>query len=78
MAVPAMAQKSGKKPFTVVIDAGHGGHDAGAVSSIAREKDLNLAVARKLRKLLQNKGFRVVMTRDSSTLPEEAKPHTAR
>lgn len=53
-----------RKLRTVVIDPGHGGHDAGAVSSIAREKDLNLAVARKLRKLLQNKGFRVVMTRD--------------
>ena len=49
---------------TVVIDPGHGGHDAGAVSSIAKEKDLNLAVARKLRKLLQQRGYRVVMTRD--------------
>lgn len=49
---------------TVVIDPGHGGHDAGAVSSIAREKDLNLAVARKLRKMLERKGYRVVMTRD--------------
>lgn len=49
---------------TVVIDPGHGGHDAGAVSSIAREKDLNLAVARKLRRLLEQQGYRVVMTRD--------------
>ena len=31
VAVPqAMAQKQGKKPFTVVIDAGHGGEDGGA------------------------------------------------
>lgn len=49
---------------TVVIDPGHGGHDAGAVSAIAREKDLNLAVARKLRRLLERQGYRVVMTRD--------------
>ena len=49
---------------TVVIDPGHGGHDAGAVSSYAKEKDLNLAVARKLRKMLENQGYRVVMTRD--------------
>ncbi|MBR5195834.1 MAG: N-acetylmuramoyl-L-alanine amidase [Akkermansia sp.] len=53
-----------RKLRTVVIDPGHGGHDAGAVSSIAKEKDLNLAVARKLRKLLQRQGYRVVMTRD--------------
>ena len=33
------------KPFTVVIDAGHGGKDAGAVGKIAYEKNLNLDVA---------------------------------
>lgn len=49
---------------TVVIDPGHGGHDAGAVSAYAKEKDLNLAVARKLRSMLENQGYRVVMTRD--------------
>ena len=49
---------------TVVIDPGHGGHDAGAVSAYAKEKDLNLAVARKLRRMLENQGYRVVMTRD--------------
>lgn len=49
---------------TVVIDPGHGGHDAGAVSAFAKEKDLNLAVARKLRRLLESQGYRVVMTRD--------------
>lgn len=49
---------------TVVIDPGHGGHDAGAVSAYAKEKDLNLAVARKLRTMLENQGYRVVMTRD--------------
>ncbi len=50
---------------TVVIDAGHGGHDAGAVSPWAQEKDCNLAVARKLRSKLEKQGFKVVMTRDS-------------
>ena len=49
---------------TVVIDPGHGGHDAGAVSGIAREKELNLAVARKLRRRLEQQGYKVVMTRD--------------
>ncbi len=48
---------------TVVVDPGHGGHDAGAVSPYAREKDCNLAVGLKLKKLLEAKGFNVVMTR---------------
>ncbi len=48
---------------TVVIDAGHGGHDSGAVSPYAREKDCNLAVALKLKRKLEQKGFKVVMTR---------------
>lgn len=41
------AEKTEKadKPFTVVIDAGHGGKDAGAVGKIAYEKNLNLDVA---------------------------------
>lgn len=52
---------------TVVIDAGHGGHDNGATSPWATEKDCNLAVARKLRDKLKKNGFKVVMTRDSDT-----------
>lgn len=50
---------------TVVLDPGHGGHDAGAVSAYAREKDCNLALALKVRARLIAKGFRVVMTRNS-------------
>ena len=34
-----------KRPFVVVIDAGHGGTDPGAVGPIAQEKDLNLSVS---------------------------------
>lgn len=49
---------------TVVIDAGHGGHDAGAVSPWAREKDCNLSVARRLKVRLEKAGLKVVMTRD--------------
>lgn len=49
---------------TVVIDPGHGGHDAGAVSPWAREKDCNLAVALKLRDKLVARGYKVVMTRE--------------
>ena len=49
---------------TVVLDPGHGGHDAGAVSPYAREKDCNLALALKVRDKLKSAGFKVVMTRD--------------
>ncbi len=39
-----MAMAADKK-FTLVIDAGHGGHDAGAVGAISKEKNINLKVA---------------------------------
>lgn len=49
---------------TVVLDPGHGGHDAGAKGLYALEKDCNLALALKTRDLLRKAGFKVVMTRD--------------
>lgn len=36
---------AGKKTFTLVIDAGHGGHDSGAVGATSKEKNINLNVA---------------------------------
>lgn len=44
-ALPLMAQKSGNKPFTVVIDAGHGGVDPGALGRKSKEKDINFKVS---------------------------------
>jgi N-acetylmuramoyl-L-alanine amidase len=52
------------KVQTVVLDAGHGGHDKGQVSRYGAEKDFALDVARKLRPILQAKGLRVIMTRE--------------
>src|SRR5215472_8387288 len=52
------------KVQTVVLDPGHGGHDKRQVSRYGAEKDFALDVARKLRPILQAKGFRVVMTRE--------------
>jgi N-acetylmuramoyl-L-alanine amidase len=51
---------------TVVIDAGHGGHDRGGIpgQKIA-EKDMTLDVAERLKRVLAASGYRVVMTRDS-------------
>jgi N-acetylmuramoyl-L-alanine amidase len=48
----ACAQSNGKK-FVLVIDAGHGGHDPGAIGKISKEKNINLNVALKLGKLIQ-------------------------
>lgn len=48
----------------VVIDAGHGGKDPGAISNGVQEKDLTLAMARALRdELLRGGGVRVALTR---------------
>ena len=51
---------------TIVLDAGHGGSDTGAVGpSGVTEASVTLAVTQDLRDILQNAGARVVMTRDT-------------
>ena len=50
---------------TVVLDPGHGGYDKGAISSYGYEKDFALDVARNIKPLLEAKGLKVIMTRDS-------------
>jgi len=51
---------------TIVIDAGHGGHDRGGVPrQRIGEKAMTLDVAQRLRQILQAKGYRVIMTRTS-------------
>src|SRR5438105_1788812 len=63
---------------TVVLDPGHGGFDKGAISPYGYEKDYALDVARQLRPLLQAKGFRVIMTRESDVfVPLELRAHIA-
>jgi len=50
----------------IVIDAGHGGTDPGAISRTGlREKHINLDIARRLAELLKSKGIEVIMTRSS-------------
>ena len=50
---------------TIVLDAGHGGHDNGAVSPFGYEKQFTLDVVQRTRMLLQQAGLKVVMTRSS-------------
>jgi N-acetylmuramoyl-L-alanine amidase len=63
---------------TIVLDPGHGGFDKGAISSYGYEKDYALDVARQLRPLLQAKGFRVILTRESDVfVPLEVRAQIA-
>ena len=52
---------------TVVVDAGHGGHDAGARGVYGYEKDFALKMAQHLRTALMARGFKVVLTRSTDT-----------
>lgn len=61
----AASQRAQDAGQTIVVDSGHGGDDPGKVGvNGEREKDVNLAIAKKLQKLLEDKGFTVVMTRE--------------
>lgn len=51
------------KDELIVIDAGHGGHDTGAIGGGKKEKDLVLIIAKKLEKQLKKRGYPVHMTR---------------
>jgi len=69
-AAPKSAQyvtsmKAETRPAVIVIDAGHGGNDPGKVGvSGTNEKDINLEIAVKLRDVLEDQGFEIVMTRE--------------
>lgn len=55
----------------IVIDAGHGGHDPGAISAGGlQEKSINLEVALKVASLLEQRGVNVVMTRQDDRFIE--------
>ena len=61
--LPVMADKA----YTVVLDAGHGGKDPGAVGKISQEKDLNLSLVLEMGRLLneQYPDVKVVYTRST-------------
>lgn len=66
------SQSTVYKLKTVVIDAGHGGKDPGAVGKVAKEKDITLAIALKTGKYIQEKvpGVKVIYTRSTDEFIE--------
>jgi N-acetylmuramoyl-L-alanine amidase len=65
-APPAKPAGSSRRPVIVAIDPGHGGEDPGAIGRRGtREKDVTLAIARRLRQLIDGEpGMRAMLTRD--------------
>ena len=61
----ALTMTAASRKFTLVIDAGHGGHDAGAIGAITREKTINLNVALAFGQLVERNcpDVRVIYTR---------------
>ena len=56
---------------TVILDAGHGGFDGGAVALDGTvEKDINLSIALSLKDMLERSGYYVIMTREEDTSTE--------
>lgn len=51
----------------IVLDAGHGGEDPGTLWESTYEKNINLEITTKLEKILQRKGYSVIMTRNNDT-----------
>ncbi len=67
-------EQAARRPIRrVIVDAGHGGHDTGAIGPTrVREKDVTLAMAKRLASQLQARGFEVVLTRqDDRYVPLE-------
>jgi len=63
-----IAEQLGLKVRRVVLDAGHGGHDSGAIGPRGvQEKDVALAIVQKLGKVLESQDLEVVYTRTSDT-----------
>jgi len=54
---------SSGEPWVLMIDAGHGGDDSGAIRNGVQEKDLTLDVAQRLERLARRSGFQTNMTR---------------
>lgn len=63
---------------TVILDAGHGGHDSGARGPLGSEKDVTLDVVLRAKRLLEQNGYNVRLTRMTDVfIPLEKRPAMA-
>lgn len=73
---PAMSDTVIERPV-IIIDAGHGGFDGGAVANDGTvEKDINLNIALGVSALLKQSGFKVIMTRESDISTDDVETDT--
>ncbi len=62
---------------TIILDAGHGGFDGGAVAADGTvEKDINLKISSTLKGLLKQSGYNVIMTRESDVSTDDVESDT--
>lgn len=65
--IPAVIKKHDANKKYVVIDAGHGGTDYGAIRNGINEKDITLDISKRVQAGLEKKGYNVAMTRTDDT-----------
>lgn len=69
-----VSKEEKKDQVVIVVDPGHGGEDPGKVGiNDVLEKDLNLQIAKKVKKLLEEAGIKIVMTRTNDKVPDAKK-----
>lgn len=61
--IPKINRKKPLKGIKVALDAGHGGFESGVCANGLEEKDVNLKIAKQMKKALSKKGAKVYMTR---------------
>ncbi len=74
--VPRQVVTKGTGPVIVVLDAGHGGVDPGALGKSLREKDITLDMVKRVRDELEGNDIKVLLTRDKDVfvpLPDRVK-----
>ena len=67
---PMWLELKAGEPFTLVIDAGHGGKDPGAKGKIINEKEINLKIALKLGQLVRSNYWRMIISSGMKVLTQ--------